>query len=85
VFNAPGANANAVKELVIAGMLLAARQIAPALRFVAALDTRWPTSTRRSSARRRPSPATSWRGRRSASSAWARSAASSPMPPSSWA
>jgi len=39
VFNAPGANANAVKELVLAGMLLAARQIAPALRFVAALDT----------------------------------------------
>ncbi len=38
VFNAPGANANAVKELVIAGMLIAARQIAPALRFVAALD-----------------------------------------------
>jgi D-3-phosphoglycerate dehydrogenase len=39
VFNAPGANANAVKELVLAGMLLAARQIAPALRFVATLDT----------------------------------------------
>ena len=38
VFNAPGANANAVKELVLAGMLLAARQIAPALRFVGALD-----------------------------------------------
>ena len=38
VFNAPGANANAVKELVIAGMLLAARQIAPALQFVAGLD-----------------------------------------------
>ena len=38
VFNAPGGNANAVKELVIAGMLLAARRIAPALRFVAALD-----------------------------------------------
>ncbi len=38
VFNAPGANANAVKELVIAGMLIAARQIAPALRFVDALD-----------------------------------------------
>ena len=30
VFNAPGANANAVKELVIAGMLLAARNICPA-------------------------------------------------------
>ena len=39
VFNAPGANANAVKELVLAGMLMAARQIAPALRFVGALDT----------------------------------------------
>ena len=37
VFNAPGANANAVKELVITGMLLAARNIAPALRFVDAL------------------------------------------------
>ena len=38
VFNAPGANANAVKELVLAGMLMAARNLAPALRFVAALD-----------------------------------------------
>ena len=33
VFNAPGANANAVKELVIAGMLMAARNIAQAWRF----------------------------------------------------
>jgi D-3-phosphoglycerate dehydrogenase / 2-oxoglutarate reductase len=33
VFNAPGANANAVKELVIAGMLIAARNIGPAWRF----------------------------------------------------
>ncbi|CAN5872794.1 phosphoglycerate dehydrogenase [soil metagenome] len=39
VFNAPGANANAVKELVLAGMLIAARNLAPALRFVEALDT----------------------------------------------
>ena len=38
VFNAPGANANAVKELVIAGMLMSARQLAPALRFSAALN-----------------------------------------------
>ncbi len=36
VFNAPGANANAVKELVLAGMLLAARNIVPALQFVGA-------------------------------------------------
>src|SRR3954462_11026488 len=34
VFNAPGANANAVKELVLAGMLMAARNLAPALQFV---------------------------------------------------
>ena len=38
VFNAPGANANAVKELVLAGMLMAARNLAPAMRFVAGLD-----------------------------------------------
>ena len=30
VFNAPGANANAVKELVLAGMLIAARNLVPA-------------------------------------------------------
>ena len=38
VFNAPGANANAVKELVVAGMLIAARNLAPALDFVNRLD-----------------------------------------------
>lgn len=37
VFNTPGANANAVKELVIAGMLLAARNIWPAAAFTAGL------------------------------------------------
>src|SRR5678815_3673342 len=38
VFNAPGANANAVKELVVAGMLVAARNLAPALKFVEGLQ-----------------------------------------------
>ncbi|MGA2639055.1 3-phosphoglycerate dehydrogenase family protein [Methylocella sp.] len=38
VFNAPGANANAVKELTIAGMLLAARNISAALEFVRGLN-----------------------------------------------
>ena len=38
VFNAPGANANAVKELVIAGMLMGARNLVPALRFVEGLS-----------------------------------------------
>src|SRR6201993_175256 len=37
VFNAPGANANAVKELVLAGLLLAARNIVPAWQFARAL------------------------------------------------
>jgi D-3-phosphoglycerate dehydrogenase len=38
VFNAPGANANAVKELVLAGMLLAARNICQAWDFVRQLQ-----------------------------------------------
>jgi D-3-phosphoglycerate dehydrogenase / 2-oxoglutarate reductase len=38
VFNAPGANANAVKELVIAGMLMGARNLVPALKFVEGLS-----------------------------------------------
>ena len=42
VFNAPGANANAVKELVLAGMLMAARNLAPAQRFVHGLDAATP-------------------------------------------
>jgi len=37
VFNAPGANANAVKELVLAALLIGARNLVPALRFVDAL------------------------------------------------
>jgi D-3-phosphoglycerate dehydrogenase len=38
VFNAPGANSNAVAELAIAGMLLAARNIVPALNFIHDLE-----------------------------------------------
>jgi D-3-phosphoglycerate dehydrogenase len=38
VFNAPGANANAVKELVLAGMLLAARNIAQSWLFARSLS-----------------------------------------------
>ena len=34
VFNTPGVNANGVKELVIAGMLLAARDIVPGIQWV---------------------------------------------------
>jgi D-3-phosphoglycerate dehydrogenase len=38
VFNAPGANANAVKELVIAGMLIGARNLCRASEYVATLE-----------------------------------------------
>ncbi|MEN8128785.1 MAG: 3-phosphoglycerate dehydrogenase family protein [Pseudomonadota bacterium] len=38
VFNAPGANANAVKELVVAGMLLACRNICQAWDYTAKLE-----------------------------------------------
>ena len=42
VFNAPGANANAVRELVLAALLLAARNVIPALGYVAGLDAAAP-------------------------------------------
>ncbi|HET9664948.1 MAG TPA: phosphoglycerate dehydrogenase [Burkholderiales bacterium] len=38
VFNAPGANANAVKELVVAGLLIASRNLVPAVKFVEGLQ-----------------------------------------------
>jgi D-3-phosphoglycerate dehydrogenase len=38
VFNAPGANANAVKELVVCALLISARNLMPALSYVAAID-----------------------------------------------
>jgi len=42
VFNAPGANANAVNELVLAALLMAARNVSPALGYVNALDPNAP-------------------------------------------
>jgi len=38
VFNTPGANANAVRELVLAGMLMASRNLIPAMHFVETLE-----------------------------------------------
>lgn len=38
VFNAPGANSNAVQELVLTGMLLSARNICPAWEFAKQLE-----------------------------------------------
>jgi D-3-phosphoglycerate dehydrogenase / 2-oxoglutarate reductase len=42
VFNAPGANANAVKELVFAALLMAARNVVPAIRYVNDLKSNAP-------------------------------------------
>ena len=39
VFNTPGANANAVKELVIAGLLLASRKVVDGINWAKTLDT----------------------------------------------
>ena len=47
VFNAPGANANAVKELVLTALLLGARNVVPALRYVAGLDPASPELEKR--------------------------------------
>ena len=38
VFNAPGANANAVKELVVASIFIAARNITEAVKYTEALE-----------------------------------------------
>ena len=38
VFNTPGANANAVKELVLLGMLISSRRVVPALEWVKTLS-----------------------------------------------
>ncbi len=74
VFNAPGANANAVKELVLAAMLMAARNLIPALGYVATLDAGAQTSKRTSRTRRSSTRAWSCPIGRWASSAWAPSA-----------
>ena len=39
VFNTPGANANAVKELVIVGMLLSARDIVGGIDYVKSIES----------------------------------------------
>src|ERR1700736_3906570 len=65
VFNAPGANANAVKELVLAALLTAARNLIPALDYVAKLDAAAPnlekvSRTRKSSSRAWSYPTERW-------------------------
>ena len=51
VFNTPGANANAVKELVLAALLLASRDLVGGIEFVRTLTGRWGWSAWAPSAR----------------------------------
>jgi D-3-phosphoglycerate dehydrogenase len=83
VFNAPGANANAVKELVLAALLLASRNLIPALGYVASLDPNAPDLEKQVEDGKKKFAASNCRTDRSASSDSARSAASSPTPRSS--
>ena len=84
VFNAPGANANAVKELVMAAILLAARNLVPAID--ARARPRAGAGLRAGAWRRarRPSPASRCAARRSAWWGWAPSAGWSRTPRCSW-
>ena len=74
VFNAPGANANAVKELVLAGLFLAARNICQAWGFVALARGRRPRD--RGGGREGQEEVRRARAARRARSAWSASARS---------
>ncbi|MEZ5584081.1 MAG: hypothetical protein R3F37_16285 [Candidatus Competibacteraceae bacterium] len=62
VFNTPGANANAVKELVLAGMLMAARNIGPAWDFARELNGTDKAITEQVEPARKASSASNCRG-----------------------
>ena len=72
VFNAPGANSNAVKELVLAGMLMGTRNIFPPV---------WKAMTRRCTSKSKPAKRTS-SATNCAVQRWA-SSASAPLVPAS--
>ena len=82
VFIAPGANANAVKELVITGMLLASRNVVPALRFTAGLKGDDATMHKLVEDGKKDYAGTELQGARWVSSDWARSVVWWRMPPS---
>jgi D-3-phosphoglycerate dehydrogenase len=85
VFNAPGANANAVKELVLAGMLMAARNIAPAWLFARGLSGEDAAINKAVEAGKKQFVGFELPGAPWASSASAPSASRWPTPPGRWA
>jgi D-3-phosphoglycerate dehydrogenase len=84
VFNAPGANANAVKELVLAGLLLAARNLVPAVRFVEGLRGSDEDLTRLVEDNKKHYAGIELPHRTLEFWGWDESAAWWPTPPSSW-
>ncbi len=87
VFNTPGANANAVKELVLAGMLLATRGILPGIAYAQSLGHMSDSAAMHALLEKESpsSPAANCAARRWASSAWAPSARWWPTSPCRWA
>jgi D-3-phosphoglycerate dehydrogenase len=83
VFNAPGANANAVKELVLTRAAAGARNVVPALRYVRVARPGRADLEAQVEEGKKQFAGVELRSARSASSASARSAASSPTPRSS--
>ena len=80
VFNAPGANANAVKELMIAGMLIGARNLCDASDYVKTLKQTGEDLKKRSNPARSSLLASNCPAKRSASSVSALSASRWPTP-----
>lgn len=80
VFNTPGANANAVKELVVCSLLLASRKIPEAIDWCKTLKGKARRSANLSKKASPRSRAPKSAGKPSPSSAWAPSAFSSPTP-----
>jgi len=73
VFNAPGANANAVKELVIAGMLIASRNLCQAWDFARGLEGEDSVIHKAVEAGKKQLSVSSYPAKRLVSSAWVRS------------
>ena len=85
VFNSPGANSNAVKELVLGMLVLSSRGVVQSMNWVPRATPTIPKSRSMPRRPRRPLWAASSRASASASSAWATWAPRSPTPASIWA
>lgn len=83
VFNTPGANANGVKELVFAGMLLASRDIVGGVNWVRANKEKEDIA-KTAEKEKKKFTGTELQGKKLVSSGWGRSESWWRMPPSIW-